>query len=94
MRQHHIKKYIKFDCYYYFYFNESIFLQLISAFTSVRSVNKTDAMTLLSTFGSLEEVVKTPVGALALCPGFGMQKAQRLHKTLHEKFLREGKKPK
>lgn len=66
----------------------------MSAYTTVRSVNKTDAMTLLTTFGSLEDVVKAPIGSLALCPGFGMQKAQRLHKTLHEPFLREDRKSK
>ncbi|XP_058791182.1 DNA excision repair protein ERCC-1 [Phymastichus coffea] len=59
-----------------------------SALTSVRAVNKTDALTLLSTFGTLKDIIKAPAGALALCPGFGTHKAQRLYKTLHEPFLR------
>ncbi len=54
--------------------------------TSVRSVNKTDASTLLGAFGTMENVVKASVEDLSLCPGFGAQKAQRLHKALGEKF--------
>lgn len=64
--------------------------KLVNALTTVRSVNKTDATTLLSTFGTLKEIVNAPVNTLALCPGFGFQKAQRLHKVLHEPFLRTG----
>ncbi|OXU28270.1 hypothetical protein TSAR_010961 [Trichomalopsis sarcophagae] len=63
--------------------------KLINALTTVRSVNKTDAMTLLSTFGTFKDIIETPSASLALCPGFGPQKAQRLHKTLHETFLRQ-----
>lgn len=69
--------------------------KLISALTSVRSVNKTDAMTLLSTFGSMDKIVKASSDSLGLCPGFGIQKAIRLHTTLHEPFLRDSRlKPK
>ncbi|XP_015524524.2 DNA excision repair protein ERCC-1 isoform X1 [Neodiprion pinetum] len=71
--------------------NVSSHEKLINALTSVRSVNKTDAMTLLSTFGSVEKVVKASSEALGLCPGFGLQKAIRLHKTLHEPFLRDSR---
>ncbi|KAL7306743.1 hypothetical protein TKK_0001112 [Trichogramma kaykai] len=67
------------------------YTKLVNALTSVRSVNKTDAMTLLSTFGTFEAIVKAPLDALSLCPGFGTQKAQRLHKALHEPFLRSSK---
>ena len=62
--------------------------KLIDALTSVKSVNKTDAVTLLSTFGSLENIVKASIEDLTLCPGFGPQKAQRLHKVLHQTFKR------
>lgn len=64
------------------------YLQLSSALTSVRSVNKTDALTLLTTFESLKGIVKATENSLALCPGFGFQKAKRLYKVLHEPFLR------
>ncbi|KAK2150844.1 hypothetical protein LSH36_386g02007 [Paralvinella palmiformis] len=42
--------------------------------TRVRRVNKTDAMTLLHTFGSLEKIVQASEEDLSLCPGFGPQK--------------------
>ncbi|XP_031844756.1 DNA excision repair protein Ercc1 [Nomia melanderi] len=62
--------------------------KLVNALTTIRSVNKTDATTLLSTFGTLNELIKTKPNTLALCPGIGLQKAQRIHNTLHEPFLR------
>jgi len=49
-------------------------------------VNKTDAMILLHNFGSLDEIVKASAEKLALCPGFGPHKAQKLFDALHEKF--------
>lgn len=62
--------------------------RLINSLTSIRSVNKTDAMTLLTNFGSISEIVKTSDKTLGLCPGIGPQKAKRIHKTIHETFLR------
>ncbi|XP_076175376.1 DNA excision repair protein Ercc1 isoform X2 [Ptiloglossa arizonensis] len=62
--------------------------KLVSALTTIRSVNKTDATTLLSTYETLSELIKTKPGKLSLCPGIGLQKAERIHKTLHEPFLR------
>lgn len=66
-------------------------LQLVGALTTVRSVNKTDAMTLLSTFGTLDDIVRAQPHTLALCPGFGLHKAEKLYKALHEPFLRTPK---
>ncbi|KAF7395543.1 hypothetical protein HZH68_009593 [Vespula germanica] len=62
--------------------------KLINAFTTVRSVNKTDATTLLSTFGTLKDIANASTDTLALCPGFSFLKAERLHKVLHEPFLK------
>ncbi|MPC08040.1 DNA excision repair protein ERCC-1 [Portunus trituberculatus] len=59
---------------------------LIDALTSVRSINRTDAMTLLSTFGSLEKIVQATEEELAFCPGMGPQKASKLYKVLHQNF--------
>ena len=56
----------------------------MDALTSVRSINKTDAMTLLSTFGSLENIVEATEEELSFCPGFGPLKAKKLYKVLHE----------
>ncbi|XP_076758989.1 DNA excision repair protein Ercc1 [Xylocopa sonorina] len=65
--------------------------KLVNALTTIRSVNKTDATTLLSTFGTLSEIINAKPNTLALCPGIGLQKAERIHKTLHEPFLRASK---
>lgn len=54
----------------------------------MRSVNKTDALTLLRNFGTIADILKASPETLSLCPGFGIQKAKRLHKVLHEPFLR------
>lgn len=56
--------------------------------TSVKSVNRTDALSLLSTFGSLAAVARAPREELSLCPGIGPQKAKRLFEALHEPFLK------
>ncbi|EZA47711.1 hypothetical protein DMN91_012466 [Ooceraea biroi] len=68
--------------------------KLVSALTTVRSVNKTDATTLLTTFGTLANIVNAQPNTLALCPGFGLNKADKLHKVLHEPFLRTSNIPK
>jgi DNA excision repair protein ERCC-1 len=64
-------------------------LQLVNALTTIRSINRTDATVLLTTFGSLEKILKATPETLGLCPGLGPQKANRLHKVLHQTFLRE-----
>ncbi|XP_026322499.1 DNA excision repair protein ERCC-1, partial [Hyposmocoma kahamanoa] len=64
--------------------------KIINALTSVRSVNKTDAMTLISIFGSLENIIKASEHRLAECPGFGVTKAKKLYTALHQPFLKRG----
>uniref|UniRef100_A0A1B6EQ02 DNA excision repair protein ERCC-1 n=1 Tax=Cuerna arida TaxID=1464854 RepID=A0A1B6EQ02_9HEMI len=66
-------------------------VKLVNALTCIRSVNKTDATTLLSTFGSLGKIINASQDSLGLCPGLGPQKASRLYKTLHLPFLKKGK---
>ena len=51
--------------------------------TSVRSVNKTDVLTLLSTFGSVAAVMRASRAELEACPGFGDKKVARLWEALH-----------
>lgn len=60
--------------------------KLVDALTSIKSINKTDAATLINVFGTLEGIVQATIEELTLCPGFGPQKAQRLYKALHEPF--------
>ncbi|XP_043103976.1 DNA excision repair protein ERCC-1 [Puntigrus tetrazona] len=66
--------------------------QVTDCLTTVKSVNKTDAMTLLSTFSSLEGIVKASKEELVLCPGLGPQKARRLYDVLHQPFIKTKKK--
>ncbi|XP_054471587.1 DNA excision repair protein ERCC-1 [Anoplopoma fimbria] len=56
--------------------------------TTVKSVNKTDAITLLSTFSSVEGIISASKEDLVLCPGLGPQKARRLYDVLHNPFLK------
>ncbi|XP_069010735.1 DNA excision repair protein ERCC-1 [Embiotoca jacksoni] len=56
--------------------------------TTVKSVNKTDAITLLSTFSSVEGIISASKEDLVLCPGLGPQKARRLFDVLHKPFLK------
>lgn len=65
--------------------------QLTDCLTTVKKVNKTDVRTLLSTFESLEKIVKADKDSLSLCPGLGPQKAKRLVEMFHEPFLKSKK---
>ncbi|CAH2105410.1 unnamed protein product [Euphydryas editha] len=62
--------------------------KIINALSSVKPVNKTDAMTLISKFGTLANIIKASESQLADCPGFGATKAKKLYKALHEPFLK------
>ncbi|XP_032512714.2 DNA excision repair protein ERCC-1 isoform X1 [Danaus plexippus] len=64
--------------------------KIINALSSIKPVNKTDAMTLITKFGTLENIIKATEQRLADCPGFGVTKAKKLHKALHEPFLKRG----
>jgi DNA excision repair protein ERCC-1 len=75
------------------------FVDQVSDFLcSVRSVNKTDAAQLLSQFTSVKQIMAASPDELALCPGMGEKKVQRLwdafHKPFSTKRAREGKKAK
>ncbi|CAG09274.1 unnamed protein product, partial [Tetraodon nigroviridis] len=48
--------------------------------TTVKSINKTDAITLLSTFSSVEGIMNASKEDLVLCPGLGPQKVGRIYK--------------
>ncbi|XP_062862232.1 DNA excision repair protein ERCC-1 [Trichomycterus rosablanca] len=60
--------------------------------TTVKSINKTDAITLLSTFSSVEGIINASKEELVLCPGLGPQKARRLYDVFHQPFLKSKKK--
>lgn len=69
-----------------FKFSSSESNPLVDALTTIKSVNKSDAAILITTFGSLEGIFNASEDDLSLCPGFGPQKAKRLSKVLHENF--------
>lgn len=62
--------------------------QISDALTSIKSVNRTDAITLLSNFRSLQNICEASEEDLSLCPGIGPQKAKRIYSILHQSFLK------
>ena len=45
-------------------------------------------MTLVSNFQTLQNIYEASEEDLSLCPGIGPQKAKRLYRVIHEKFLK------
>lgn len=62
---------------------------LTEALTSVKAVNRTDAITLLSTFETLENLVSANTDELTICPGISMVKARRLHTLFNKPFIKK-----
>ena len=68
--------------------------QMEAALTSIRTVNKSDNVTLISTFGSFHGIAKASADELALCSGFGENKVNRLMLVLDQPFVNpERKRP-
>lgn len=61
---------------------------MIDALSESKSMNRTDATTIVSLFDTFERICKASPEELSLCPGVGMLKAQRLHDLLHRKMKR------
>ena len=61
--------------------------RMIDCLTSIKGVNKTDALTLLTQFGSLQGIVQATADQLAACPGIGPQKCKRIIETFEQPFL-------
>lgn len=68
--------------------NNNVLVGIADALTSIKSVNRTDAMTLMSNFQTLQNIYEASEEDLSLNPGFGPQKARRLFRVLHDKFVR------
>ena len=60
--------------------------QLTSCLTKVRAVNKTDAMTLASGFGSMADIIRATEHDLQACPGLGPVKVHRLLSVFQQPF--------
>uniref|UniRef100_S4RZP7 DNA excision repair protein ERCC-1 n=1 Tax=Petromyzon marinus TaxID=7757 RepID=S4RZP7_PETMA len=61
--------------------------RMTDCLTTIKSVNKTDVITLLNTFGSLANIMEASKEDLSLCPGLGPRKARSLSSVFHEPFL-------
>lgn len=46
----------------------------VAALTAIKSVNKTDAQSLIAQFGSFSGIANADKSSLQLCPGFGQHK--------------------
>lgn len=57
--------------------------------TAIRSVNKTDVVTLLSTFGTVRGLMNASMEELSLCPGVGAKKVRHLLETFNEPFTKK-----
>lgn len=62
--------------------------QVVNALTSIKGVNKTDASTLLTNFGTLENLIQASEAKLNSCQGLGTRKAQKIVKVFNEPFLK------
>ncbi|CAM9976811.1 unnamed protein product, partial [Hapterophycus canaliculatus] len=62
--------------------------KLQDCFGLIRSVNKSDVLTLASNFGSIKAVCDASADELAQCPGLGDKKVARIHEALHEPLIR------
>ncbi|XP_050221662.1 DNA excision repair protein ERCC-1 isoform X2 [Mercurialis annua] len=75
------------------YMDTDYLSRLSHSLTTVRHVNKTDVVTLGSTFGSLSNIMDASMEDLARCPGIGERKVKRLYDTFHEPFKRVSSNP-
>ncbi|KAF8538596.1 restriction endonuclease type II-like protein, partial [Trichophaea hybrida] len=60
--------------------------RMIEVFTRVRGVNKTDAVTLVSTFGSVRAAINASPEEVMMISGWGQQKVARLEKAVRVPF--------
>ncbi|KAG0302114.1 Excision repair cross-complementation group 1 [Dissophora globulifera] len=66
--------------------------KLTDCLTQIQSVNKTDVVTLSSTFGSFKNIMDASVDELGVLPGFGERKVRRLLEAFDQPFAIDPKK--
>ena len=54
--------------------------------TSMKGINKTDALSLITQFKTLRGILEAPREQLLQCPGFGTTKVNQLMKHFDENF--------
>ncbi|RKP08909.1 restriction endonuclease type II-like protein [Thamnocephalis sphaerospora] len=67
--------------------DDAYLARLTKFLTSVKSVTKTDVLTLISNFGTLARIVSATPEELASLPGFGTQKVRRLREAFSQPFI-------
>lgn len=68
--------------------NNSLRQNLVETLTTIKSVNRTDAVTLLSAFETFDSLIRANTDELTVCSGISMLKARRLHSTFNKPFIR------
>ncbi|CAO3626431.1 unnamed protein product [Cunninghamella blakesleeana] len=66
---------------------DDFYSQMTDTLTNIRSINKTDCLTLLSNFGSFHGIANATSDQLSLCPGFGELKVKRLQQAFTQPFI-------
>ncbi|OJK02573.1 hypothetical protein ASPACDRAFT_115666 [Aspergillus aculeatus ATCC 16872] len=65
---------------------------LVEFVTAPRSINKSDAASLISTFGSLQNAINAPSEQISAVPGWGEKKVKQWYNTVREPFRVESMK--
>ncbi|CAB4405628.1 unnamed protein product [Rhizophagus irregularis] len=60
--------------------------KLTHCMTQIRFVNKTDVVTLASTFGSLKNIMEATPEDMSICPGIGEQKVKKIQDAFEQPF--------
>jgi len=68
---------------------KSRFNSVVEALSSAKTVSKTDAVSLISLFGSLAKINTVSKEELSICPGMGPLKASKLRGVLDRPFKRD-----
>lgn len=71
-------------------YEEALDQYMIDALAESKSVNRTDAASLVALYDTYERISKASPEELSLCPGVGMNKAQKLYDLLHRRLKRGG----
>jgi DNA excision repair protein ERCC-1 len=66
---------------------ETHLARLTDFLTSVKGVNKTDAITLVTAFGNLKGIMEAEPHELAVLPGIGEQKVRRLYELFRQPYM-------
>ncbi|KAH7642065.1 Excision repair cross-complementation group 1 [Dermatophagoides farinae] len=62
---------------------------VIDALTSVKHINRTNAITLLSTFDTVENLTEAKIDELTICPGISIAKAKQLYSIFNRPFIKQ-----